>query len=130
MFWLRDDAGWWDDVTSHSLQTASSQHLPPPGIEQGFEADSGPGVLFPREKSKLTREERIKLAKVRRERSGGLHLGLNDLHAPTSSSIERWGPEGEVVQELKDVIWKVGERRRKMTDGQFPVVVTGDHEPF
>ena len=30
--------------------------------------------------------------------------------------IEKWGPGGEVVQELKDVIWKVGER---MADAGF-----------
>jgi hypothetical protein len=27
-----------------------------------------------------------------------------------------WGPGGDVVQELKDVIWKVGERRRQIAD--------------
>ena len=119
-----------DDVTSHLLL---AQDLPPPGIEQVFEADTGPGVLFARERSKLTREERIKLIKARRESGGGLRLGLglsmeSELHAMPASSIERWGPGGDVVQELKDVIWKVGERRRRMTDGHCPVVVTGD--PF
>ena len=29
---------------------------------------------------------------------------------------ERWGPGGDVVDELKDVIWKVGERRRRMAE--------------
>ena len=29
---------------------------------------------------------------------------------------EKWGPGGEVVQELKDVIWQVSERRRKMIE--------------
>ena len=36
---------------------------------------------------------------------------------------ERWGPGGEVVQELKDVIWKVGEKKRKMSQQvQAPLV--------
>jgi hypothetical protein len=122
-----------DDVNAHLLLTASVQDLPPVGIEQVFEADTGSGVLFARERSRLTRDERIKLAKARRESGGGLGLGLNlsmeggGRTSPTGG-IERWGPGGEVVQELKDVIWKVGERRRKMTDGQCPVVVAGD--PF
>jgi len=99
-----------DDATSHLLWTASSQHLPPPGIEQVFESDSGGSVLFSRERSKLTREERIRQSKARRQ-SGGIRLPSDPPY------VERWGPGGEVVQELKDVIWKVGERRRKLTDG-------------
>ena len=125
-----EDADGRDDVSSHLLL---AQDLPPAGIEQVFEADTGPGVLFARERSKLTREERIKMIKARRESGGGLRLGLglsmeSELQPMPASSIERWGPGGDVVQELKDVIWKVGERRRRMTDGHCPVVVTGD--PF
>ncbi|KAG5643064.1 hypothetical protein DXG03_001621 [Asterophora parasitica] len=109
-----------DDATAHLLLATSVQHLPPPGIEQVFEADSGNVGMFMRERSKLTREERIKLVKARRE-SGGSVLGSVDLSPGTnavtrSSKVERWGPGGEVVQELKDVIWKVGERRRRMAD--------------
>ncbi|TFK39688.1 hypothetical protein BDQ12DRAFT_649037 [Crucibulum laeve] len=110
-----------DDATSHLLIATSAQHLPPPGIEQVFAADSENRPLFPRERSKLTREERIKNAKARRE-SGGMALGIatDSSSLPTEKrGIEKWGPGGEVVQELKDVIWKVGERRRKMTDGQL-----------
>ncbi|KAH7910063.1 hypothetical protein BJ138DRAFT_1173373 [Hygrophoropsis aurantiaca] len=92
-----------DDATSHLLL---SQRLPPPGIEQVFEAEPDSGTSFVRERSKLTREERIKLAKARRESGGGLGLGITDSPSPPSK-IERWGPGGEVVQELKDVIWKV-----------------------
>lgn len=101
-----------DDATAHLLLTASSQHLPPPGIEQVYEADTGVVAPFTRERSKLTREERIKLAKSRRESA------VSDLMDPSEqsrrSSVERWGPGGEVVQELKDVIWKVSEKRRKL----------------
>lgn len=98
-----------DDASSHLLLTASSHHMPPPGIEQVFEGETGNSPAFTRERSRLTREERVKLAKARRE-SGS--------DAPVSK-VERWGPGGEVVQELKDVIWKVGERRRRMTEEQL-----------
>ncbi|KAG1738996.1 hypothetical protein EDB19DRAFT_1712397 [Suillus lakei] len=103
-----------DDASSPLLLAASSHHLPPPGIEQVFEAETGNSPAFTRERSKMTREERIKLAKARRESGGGV-VGVDE-HA---SKIERWGPGGEVVQELKDVIWKVGERRRRMTEEQL-----------
>lgn len=104
-----------DDASSPLLLAASSHHLPPPGIEQVFEAETGISPAYTRERSKMTREERIKLAKARRESGGGVGVGTDE-HAP---KIERWGPGGEVVQELKDVIWKVGERRRRMTEEQL-----------
>ncbi|KAF8997882.1 hypothetical protein BDQ17DRAFT_1428777 [Cyathus striatus] len=69
-----------------------------------------------------SREERIKLMKAKRESAArGLGAGSSDSSQsiPVRSEMERWGPGGEVVQELKDVIWKVGERRRKMKDGQL-----------
>lgn len=97
-----------DDATEHLLLATSSQHLPPPGIEQVFEAESGPTAVFTRERAKLSREERIKLAKARRE--------SKQASIDENPEREHWGPGGEVVQELKDVIWKVGERRRKMTE--------------
>ncbi|KIK57020.1 hypothetical protein GYMLUDRAFT_87054 [Collybiopsis luxurians FD-317 M1] len=111
-----------DDVTAHLLRTSTSEHLPPPGIEQVYEADSGSVGAFARERSKLTREERIQLARKAKEEAQNGRLGGSDQFS-SSSSRERWGPGGEVVQELKDVIWKVGERRRKMADGQMHNVV-------
>ncbi|KAJ7132266.1 hypothetical protein C8R44DRAFT_849808 [Mycena epipterygia] len=107
-----------DDATAHLLLGASARHLPLPGAEQVFESEAEVGI-FTRERSKLTREERIQLAKARRE-SGGAGLGIS-FPSASGETVERekWGPGGEVVQELKDVIWKVGERRRKMTDGQL-----------
>ena len=97
-----------DDATDHLLMTTSSQHLPPPGIEQVFEADSGAHAAFTRERSKLSREERIKLAKARRQsQPASIEEKLEG---------EKRGPSSEVVQELKDVIWKVGEKRRRMTE--------------
>lgn len=112
------DGGAMDDATSHLLLSTSTQHLPPPGIEQVFEADTGSVGAFKRERSKLTREERIKLMKAKRESEGGmLGLGLSTgQEMERRGGTEKWGPGGEVVQELKDVIWKVGERRRRMAD--------------
>ncbi|KAG6872895.1 hypothetical protein C0995_005301 [Termitomyces sp. Mi166 len=113
------DGGAMDDATSHLLLSTSTQHLPPPGIEQVFEADTGSVGVFKRERSKLTREERIKLMKAKRENGGGiLGLGLSTTREDMvrGGGVEKWGPGGEVVQELKDVIWKVGERRRQMAD--------------
>ena len=104
-----------DDATEHLLLTASSQHLPPAGIEQVFEADSGATFGFTRERSKLSREERIKFAKARRE-SGRTGCAVHAPQVEERPQREQWGPGGEVVQELKDVIWKVGEKRRKMSE--------------
>ncbi|KAG7094384.1 hypothetical protein E1B28_007984 [Marasmius oreades] len=126
-----------DDVTSHLLLTATTEHLPPPGVEQVYEGDSGNLGVFKRERSKLSREERIQMVKKARE-SGkrlsdlGIKLPLLEENDGTSnnnsSRMERWGPGGEVVQELKDVIWKVGERRRKMADGHSapPILRAGE----
>ncbi|KAI6023328.1 hypothetical protein EDC04DRAFT_298314 [Pisolithus marmoratus] len=116
-----------DDVTAHLLLTASAEYLPPPGIEQVYEADTSTTATFERERSKLSREERIKLAKARREAAANTSdrlLGTRCDSDPSSPKVERWGPGGEVVQELKDVIWKVGERRRKMTENQIRSVVS------
>lgn len=101
-----------DDATAHLLMATSSQHLPPPGAEQVYEAETGAAPAFARERSKLSREDRIRLAKAaRREGRSGFVLD-----APPRPQSERWGPGGEVVQELKDVIWKVGERRRQLAE--------------
>ncbi|KAI0351342.1 hypothetical protein OH77DRAFT_1429891 [Trametes cingulata] len=107
-----------DDATAHLLLTASSEHLPPPGAEQVFEAESGGGAPFTRERSKLSREERIKLAKARR--ASGLSSIASSEGGEARPRGERWGPGGEVVQELKDVIWKVGEKRRKLSERTQP----------
>ncbi|KAA1470293.1 hypothetical protein DENSPDRAFT_682047 [Dentipellis sp. KUC8613] len=111
-----------DDAALLLPLAAGVHELPPQGIEQVFEAEVGAGVPFARERSKLTREERIRLVKARRE-SGGKGLGLGfrfsgDEEREREQEEERrgWGPGGDVVEELKDVIWKVGERRRKMAE--------------
>ncbi|KAI8985660.1 hypothetical protein BD414DRAFT_488809 [Trametes punicea] len=114
-----------DDATAHLLLTASSQHLPPPGVEQVYEAETSSRAPFTREKSKLTREERIRMAKARR--ASGLHLFSSSFSSADGAERyqprgERGGPGGEVVQELKDVIWKVGEKRRKLSQQIHPSV--------
>ncbi|KAG6381808.1 hypothetical protein JVT61DRAFT_417 [Boletus reticuloceps] len=135
-----------DDATAHLLFAASAAHLPPSGIEQVFETDSGGVGTFMRERSKMSREERIQLARAKRERGERVsrpgHDPIHDAdaapHGPadddadaSSPRRERWGPSGDVVQELKDVIWKVGERRRKMTESQMLLgtVISGLENP-
>ncbi|KAH9981956.1 hypothetical protein BJV74DRAFT_887199 [Russula compacta] len=106
------------------------ERLPPPGIEQVFEADPDADAdntqpLLARPRSKLSRAERIAATKARRASALPRRLQLSiPAHsmdgAPgvaagaggVGEELERWGPGGDVVQELKDVIWKVGERRR------------------
>ena len=58
-----------DDVTEHLLE--SSSHLPPIGAEQVFEAEVGGNEHPIRERSKLTREERIKQARAKRQDAFG-----------------------------------------------------------
>ncbi|OJT13494.1 hypothetical protein TRAPUB_9959 [Trametes pubescens] len=116
-----------DDATAHLLLATSSQHLPPPGAEQVFEAESGAGASFARERSKLSREERIRLAKARRS-SGVPSLASSDGGAERQPRVGPWGPNGEVVQELKDVIWKVGEKRRKFSE-RLEAPLSKEEEP-
>ncbi|KDQ19500.1 hypothetical protein BOTBODRAFT_28079 [Botryobasidium botryosum FD-172 SS1] len=111
-----------DDASEHLLLTSTAQHLPMPGIEQVFESMAGEAVPFSRERSKLSREDRIKLAKAKREAATGSLPGSAERGAhshsrrhSSGSSLggynEVWGPGGEVVQELKSVISLVNERK-------------------
>lgn len=120
-----------DDVSQHLLLVATPNHLPPPGIEQVFETDIAKAPTLAREKSKLPREERIRLMKMRRESAKNPVSNL--AHTPSDEVTgkkrpQSWGPTTEVVEELKDVIWKVGERRRKFaqtiarTDSHIPTL--------
>jgi hypothetical protein len=43
---------------------------------------------------------------------GVLRSGIGEPIEPPLSRFGKWRAGGEMVQELKDVIWKVGERRR------------------
>ena len=112
-----------DDNFSRHLESRLEDTRPKfAGIEEVFEADTEDLGGFKRERSKLSREERIALAKARRERK---ELGLlpADDDWPSETRDRRVsggvGPGVEVVQELKDVIWRVGERRRKMAEQQL-----------
>jgi len=101
------------------------ERLPAPGIEQVFEADVGaaPGPdadadvdadgsrRLARPRSKLSRAERIAAAKAQRATGGGGGLGLS-VDVQGDQEAVQWAPVGDVVEELKDVIWKVGEQRR------------------
>jgi hypothetical protein len=119
-----------DDVTRHLLLTSTAQHMPLPGIEEVFEAETGPIVSFLRERSKLSREERIMLSKAKRESGRGLGLSGVEEGGGEKLEMERWGPGGDVVQELKDVIWKVGERRRRMTEEAQATGHEQEEDPF
>ncbi|KAF8307787.1 hypothetical protein DL93DRAFT_1979284 [Clavulina sp. PMI_390] len=86
-----------------------------PAPEQVFEATIPATTTALREKSKISRAERIRQMRERRA-AGGASV-LSDI--PGSSSDERGaekkagrGPGGDVVQELRSVINLVSERRR------------------
>lgn len=89
-----------DDVTRHLLAGTSASHLPPPGEEQLFEAESAPPVRGLRERSSLSRAERIALAKAKRESAQQL---------PVAPALR---PGGEIVEELKQVISRVNDRKK------------------
>ncbi|KAH9039343.1 hypothetical protein EDB85DRAFT_2110311 [Lactarius pseudohatsudake] len=100
------------------------ERLPAPGIEQVFEADAGAdpadgdadgdaAFSLTRPRSKLSRAERIAAAKARRASGGDLGLSVVGGQGDRDGAGGvQWAPVGDVVQELKDVIWKVGEQRR------------------
>ena len=113
-----------DDFSMHLESRLEDPHPKFIGIEEVFEADTEDFGGFKRERSKLTREERIALAKARRERKELGLLPIDDDWVTDPSAAQNRktsggiGPGVEVVQELKDVIWRVGERRRKMAEQQ------------
>lgn len=128
-----------EDVVEHGVNLPSDdiraqlERLEPPGVEQVFESDELSGnTHFTRERSKLSREERIQLAKKTREEAA----------VSADDPSRHWGPEGDVVQELKDVIWQVGQRKRKMRESlqlqprpptsppQLPLPPLPPHDPF
>lgn len=109
-----------DDASHHLLLSTAAQHLPPAGLEQIFEAEvADPASNFTRERSKLSREERIRLMRTKRESMTGRGLAAlletDEEQSDQKPARSSWGPGTDVVAELKDVIWKVGERRRRMT---------------
>jgi hypothetical protein len=102
-----------DDVTRHLLAGTSASHLPPPGEEQLFEAESAPAARGPRERSSLSRMERIALAKAKRKSAR---------QAPVLPPLR---PGGEIVEELKQVISRVNDRKKyRLSLLQTPVTVS------
>lgn len=102
----------------------------PIGVEQVYEGEPEIGGVFRRERSTMTREERIKLVKARRESLKGLLAGrssaLNSRFSPSDDvapggvAVGQGGErelrrvwEGEVVQELRGVIFKVQEQKKR-----------------
>jgi len=113
-----------NDRESHapSLQQLLEQAIMsiPDGREQVYEAEPESQISFDRKRPALSREERIKLVKARRA-SGPPPI-------PSSPGKEvkkkKSRPGLDVVQELKDVIWQVGERRRRSGRSSGPTTDT------
>ncbi|KAF8273139.1 hypothetical protein EI94DRAFT_1716771 [Lactarius quietus] len=119
---LEDDDGADVPATVHErgVLVVGLEHLPAPGIEQVFEADAGADVdvgpdadadvdgtrRLARPRPKLSRAERIAAAKARRATTGGLGLSVSGQSDRDGAEGMQWAPVGDVVQELKDVIWK------------------------
>jgi hypothetical protein len=118
-----------EDAEAHgNVLVVGLERLPPPGIEQVFEVDADAdddNRTHSRPRPKLSRAERIAAAKARRAAAAEvtasslglsvitLNHGEDTIGATAEKQPNRWGgPGGDVVQELKDVIWKVGEQRR------------------
>ena len=115
-----------DNFSNHLESRLEDPHPKFVGVEEVFEADTEDLSGFKRERSKLTREERIAFAKAQRERKGFGLSSTDDWATNLSGTQDRRtsggvGPGAEVVQELKDVIWRVGERRRKMAEQQLSI---------
>ncbi|KAF9512700.1 hypothetical protein BS47DRAFT_1394013 [Hydnum rufescens UP504] len=112
-----------DDIGSHLRDISNPFHLPANPPEQVFEAAVEEDVpLFSRERSKLSREERIRLANERRTTTGSKGVLPSSSKADENTGVkgghdEAWGPGGDVVQELKSVINLVGEKRRTPSTG-------------
>ncbi|KAH8810317.1 hypothetical protein DL96DRAFT_1685432 [Flagelloscypha sp. PMI_526] len=93
--------------------------FPPPKLSPlGNDAEDGkfasgvePGE-FKRERSKMSREERIRLAKEKRELKAQQQPSTPTLGEEDEGGEKGYGPSKDVVQELKDVIWLVGEKRK------------------
>lgn len=106
-----------DDATNHLLDSTSASFLPPPGIEDVFEAL----LDFPPRKSpltgpdgqKLSREERIQLVKMARETASSVRPpnGTNSMGNPLAAAAPAVANNGQVMAELKSVISEMKKRR-------------------
>lgn len=106
-----------DDATNHLLDSTSASFLPPPGIEDVFEAllDFPPkrSPLTGPDGQKLSREERIRLVKLARETASSARTTKgpdgrgNSLEASAPAILNN----GQVMAELKNVISEMKKRR-------------------
>ncbi|KAN0063782.1 hypothetical protein ACQY0O_003832 [Thecaphora frezii] len=85
-----------DDIAALLLRSTSPQHLPPPGLEQVFESIAGIANIAGIGGPKLSREERIRQVKQRREEEV-------EAKARKASHRHTIDPAG-IVSELSDVI--------------------------
>ncbi|EPQ27123.1 uncharacterized protein PFL1_05404 [Pseudozyma flocculosa PF-1] len=85
-----------DDIAALLLRSTSPQHLPPPGLEQVFESIAGMASIAGIGGSKLSRDERIRQAKLRRAEE-------QEEKAKKQSHRHTIDPAG-IVSELNDVI--------------------------
>lgn len=103
-----------DDASTHLLNSTSSAFLPPPGIEDVFEALLERPVvksLVGQDGKKLSREERIRYQKEIRERALQGKLKVEGLAGPNAVAQTIHSRNGEVVKELQEVIAEIRERR-------------------
>lgn len=110
------DADLPEDDTSLLLLATPPTHPAPPDIEHVFEADTVADLVgpFTRTRSGLSRDERIRRARAQRAQrvaGGCLDAAFDSPPRELNVNPEHWGPTPDVVQELKDVIWKVSQRR-------------------
>ncbi|KAJ9124228.1 hypothetical protein QFC22_001026 [Naganishia vaughanmartiniae] len=103
-----------DDVSAHLLNSTSSAFLPPPGIEDVFEAllerPAMKSLVRPDGK-KLSREERIRHQKEIREKALLGKSNMDDITGPDAVAPTTRSRNGEVVRELREVIAEIRERR-------------------
>lgn len=113
-----------DDASSHLLDSTSPSLLPPPGIEAVFEDFisrlPARSATIGRDGQKLTREQRIAAVKEAREKISQAapvpvyhSSGTGGLTTVDRSTIVR---SGEMVDELRDVMIKLRERRERGRD--------------
>lgn len=103
-----------DDATNHLLDSTSASFLPPPGIEDVFEAvlelPPARSSLTGPDGKKLSREERIRLVKLARETPTD-KVESNPNTGPLAATAPTMAKNGQVMDELKSVIGEMQRRR-------------------
>lgn len=107
----------YDDATNHLLDSTSASFLPPPGIEDVFEAvidiPSARAPAIGPDGKKLSREERIRMVKLAREAAtgGNSKAGAGSGSGPSAVAAPTMVKNGQVMDELKSVIGELKRRR-------------------